>query len=273
MTLRTYVSRLRKRAPPGPALHSRAAATLLEPRPRQWTWRGSRALSATPRQRRQAAGATGDQLSVRHSAVAWRAVRGRDPDAALSIESERLTDLRVHALELRVESELALGEGDASLIEELESLVATQPYRDDCGRCHDGAVPRGPPGGRSRRVPPCSAHAARPARRRSGRGSPEGQGQILRHEVPAGAPAEERDNLPAPLTSFIGRRAELDEMVKLLDEHRLVTLTGVGGVARRAPRSRRHASRSSRRRTASNSSISRRLRIRSAVPTGDRARP
>ena len=37
------------------------------------------------------------------------------------------------------------------------------------------------------------------------------------------------NNLPAQLTSFIGRERELDEVATLLDEHRLVTLTGAGG--------------------------------------------
>ncbi|HEV2372771.1 MAG TPA: NB-ARC domain-containing protein [Streptosporangiaceae bacterium] len=39
-------------------------------------------------------------------------------------------------------------------------------------------------------------------------------------------------NLPAELTSFVGRRAELAEVKRLLAESRLVTLTGVGGVGK-----------------------------------------
>ena len=38
-----------------------------------------------------------------------------------------------------------------------------------------------------------------------------------------------RHNLPAELTSFVGRRRELDELQALLDANRLVTLTGAGG--------------------------------------------
>ena len=38
--------------------------------------------------------------------------------------------------------------------------------------------------------------------------------------------------LPAELTSFIGRRAELEQVRGLLDGHRLVTLTGPGGVGK-----------------------------------------
>ena len=39
-------------------------------------------------------------------------------------------------------------------------------------------------------------------------------------------------NLPAELTSFVGRRGELAEVKRLLASGRLVTLTGVGGVGK-----------------------------------------
>src|SRR5215469_9075244 len=39
-------------------------------------------------------------------------------------------------------------------------------------------------------------------------------------------------NLPAELTSFVGRRAELAEVRRLLADFRMVTLTGVGGVGK-----------------------------------------
>src|SRR5262249_26264354 len=37
---------------------------------------------------------------------------------------------------------------------------------------------------------------------------------------------------PAPLTRFIGRSAELDEVAELLARYRLVTVTGPGGVGK-----------------------------------------
>jgi predicted ATPase/DNA-binding XRE family transcriptional regulator len=39
-------------------------------------------------------------------------------------------------------------------------------------------------------------------------------------------------NLPIPLTSFIGREKEVQEIIRLLNKHRLVTLTGPGGVGK-----------------------------------------
>lgn len=50
-------------------------------------------------------------------------------------------------------------------------------------------------------------------------------------EPPSSADAP-RHNLPLELTSFIGRQRELKEVRALLDEHRLVTLTGVGGTGK-----------------------------------------
>ena len=39
-------------------------------------------------------------------------------------------------------------------------------------------------------------------------------------------------NLPAPITTFIGREREQSEVVNLINKHRLVTLTGSGGVGK-----------------------------------------
>jgi predicted ATPase/DNA-binding CsgD family transcriptional regulator len=46
------------------------------------------------------------------------------------------------------------------------------------------------------------------------------------------APARPRHNLPAELSSFVGRAAELAEVRQLLDRSRLVTLTGPGGTGK-----------------------------------------
>src|SRR5438445_11307233 len=55
---------------------------------------------------------------------------------------------------------------------------------------------------------------------------------ILRQEVEEVTPPEQRHNLPAPVTSFIGREVELAELVALLERDRLITLSGVGGAGK-----------------------------------------
>ena len=42
----------------------------------------------------------------------------------------------------------------------------------------------------------------------------------------------QKTNLPVPITSFIGREKEVEEIAKLFGKHRLVTLTGSGGVGK-----------------------------------------
>src|SRR5690349_12392213 len=41
-----------------------------------------------------------------------------------------------------------------------------------------------------------------------------------------------KQNLPAPVSSFIGREQELIEIRQRLHEHRLITLTGAGGTGK-----------------------------------------
>ncbi|TJZ98908.1 ATP-binding protein [Actinacidiphila oryziradicis] len=57
----------------------------------------------------------------------------------------------------------------------------------------------------------------------NGNGNANGNGTV---------PAQRPGNLPAELTSFVGRRDELTRVKRLLSEARLVTLTGVGGVGK-----------------------------------------
>jgi predicted ATPase/Tfp pilus assembly protein PilF len=55
--------------------------------------------------------------------------------------------------------------------------------------------------------------------------------QILHHEIPK-LPKWLPNNLPHQLTCFIGRQQETSEVERLLEENRLVTLTGVGGTGK-----------------------------------------
>ena len=52
------------------------------------------------------------------------------------------------------------------------------------------------------------------------------------NEMPWQSPKSPRTNLPASVTSFIGRETEQNEVIDLLTKNRLVTLTGAGGIGK-----------------------------------------
>ncbi len=67
--------------------------------------------------------------------------------------------------------------------------------------------------------------------------NPERVYQLLAPELPDEFPALRSlnvlsSNLPPKLTSFVGREQEVSEIATLLSEHRLVTLTGAGGIGK-----------------------------------------
>jgi predicted ATPase/DNA-binding SARP family transcriptional activator len=169
----------------------------------------------------------------------------------------RLSELRLSATEDRIDADLALGRG-AGLVAEVEELATEHPLRERlrgqlmralyaAGRQADALavfedtrsaladalgvdpspalaavhlailraeLPAGPP-----QAPPATAAAAVPAARPS---------------PPAPAPwARRPHNLPAQFTSFVGRDDELERVARrLLDEARLITLTGPGGAGK-----------------------------------------
>ena len=53
-----------------------------------------------------------------------------------------------------------------------------------------------------------------------------------REPAPSGPAAQGKHKLPAPLTSFVGRQRELDELADLLKQSRLLTLTGPAGTGK-----------------------------------------
>ncbi len=61
------------------------------------------------------------------------------------------------------------------------------------------------------------------------RSAPGGITEDVLWHVP---PAKPLANLPGPLTSFIGREKEVEEIIRLVDLNHLVTLTGPGGVGK-----------------------------------------
>ena len=170
-----------------------------------------------------------------HAAAALARWRGRpfvelqDDDFATP-EIARLEELRAELIEMRAEAQLALGRNEEAL-PDLERFVEEYPERERIwqhlmlARARQGRVSE-------------ALAAYHQARARfdemglePGPALRELEERILR-EDPALVPPRIRHNLPARLTSFVGRDLERRELPELLAAHRLVTLTGVGGVGK-----------------------------------------
>jgi predicted ATPase len=151
-------------------------------------------------------------------------------------ERGRLEELRLGALELRIEAELALGRQEG-LIAELEALVGEHPWRERLRAQLMLALYRA-----GRQAEALAAYQA--ARQELGdqlgiEPSPllrELERAVLRQDPSLGLAAESavETNLPRPATRLVGRRLEVASVCSLLREPdvRLLTLTGTGGVGK-----------------------------------------
>lgn len=156
-------------------------------------------------------------------------------------EAVRLDELRLAVTEDAFAARLACG--DVGLIGDLEAFVTANPLRERPYALLMTALAQ-----TGRQTDALEAYQRLRTRLADELGlepSPalqQLQADILRHApnvTPAGPDAVERNhalpaggNLPQPVTSFVGRRHETDAVCRLLERHRLVTLTGVGGVGK-----------------------------------------
>src|SRR6266511_2628250 len=167
----------------------------------------------------------------------WRgpALHGLTDTAWFNAEARRLESLRVDVLEEQFEAALARGD-HREIVGALRAALEEDPFReqlwgqlmlalDRCARQPDALEAYG----EARRVlSEQMALEPGPELRRL-------QEAILTHDPAiASAPVapRRRGNLPTPSTSFVDRKQELAEVVELLREHRLVTLTGPPGVGK-----------------------------------------
>ncbi len=152
-------------------------------------------------------------------------------------EARRLEELRLAAVEDRVEADLALGRHH-DLVAQLEALIARHPLRERfraqlmialyrCGRQAEASdvylktrellvEELGmEPGYELQRLLRAILN----------------QDPSLQDQAPE-RPLPRVDNLPAPLTSFVGRKREVAEVAAALLRSRMVTLTGTGGIGK-----------------------------------------
>ena len=175
--------------------------------------------------------------AVASALALWRgsALQGLTGTAWFSAEARRLETLHVDALEEDFEVRLALGE-HREVTPELRSALANNPFRERLWGQLMVALYRS---GRQADALETFQEARRVLADELGlEPGPELrrlQEAILAHDPAiAAAPVDRRrrGNLPAPSTSFVGREDELAQVSGLLQEHRLVTLTGPPGVGK-----------------------------------------
>ncbi|WP_067480906.1 ATP-binding protein [Actinomadura hibisca] len=167
---------------------------------------------------------------LREALGLWRGAALADVGAPFAeAQVARLEEARAAAVEDRAEAELALGQHDV-VLGELRELVGAHPLRERARGLLMRALYAG---GRQGEALAVFEDARRVLAEELGADPSaelaEVHMAILRGEASAKAPVS---NLPAQLTSFVGREEELKRVGRMLGEGRLVTLLGPGGAGK-----------------------------------------
>jgi predicted ATPase/DNA-binding SARP family transcriptional activator len=142
-----------------------------------------------------------------------------------------LTDLRLTAIVDRAEAELALGRG-AGLVAELQDAAAEHPLHERLAARLIAALFAA--GRQADALDAYERVRAQLADELGAAPSPDLQAAhlaVLRGDA-VGERRSRRSNLRAPVTSFVGRGAEIERIGALLEQSRLVTLVGPGGAGK-----------------------------------------
>ncbi|MCA2212533.1 BTAD domain-containing putative transcriptional regulator [Jidongwangia harbinensis] len=164
------------------------------------------------------------RLAAEDPATALRLWRGplEFPDAARA-SAARLDGLRLAALRGRIAADLRAGRA-VEVVAELTELVAAHPLDEPFAALLIRAL-------RDTGSPGRALQVYETTRRRLADTlgtDPSAELAALHLEL-LRSPKAARGNLPAELSSFVGRDAEVRTVAELIGAHRLVTLTGPGG--------------------------------------------
>jgi predicted ATPase/DNA-binding SARP family transcriptional activator len=232
-TLQSYVSRLRTALEPAGALVARAGGYVINAEPGLVDADRFEGLVAAGRAALGQGDAAAASECFTEALSLWRGRALADVCEVepLALEAARLEELRLAAVEGRVEADIGLGR-HAEVTGELESLIAEHPLRERLWRLLVLALYRD-----ERQADALAAYRRARAVLTEELGLEPGEDlraleqAVLRHQVPAPPPLP-RHNLPAPLTSFLGREQDLATLDRLLKQARMVTLTGTGGAGK-----------------------------------------
>jgi predicted ATPase/DNA-binding SARP family transcriptional activator len=185
---------------------------------------------------------------LRQALTLWRGPALADvADASFATATiTRLSELKIAATEDRIDADLALGRG-AGLVHEVEELATEHPLRerlrgqlmralyaagrqaDALGVFEDTRLALADALG----VDPSPALAAVHLAILRGEPQPPVSQPAMPPPPQASLPPPPRlTNLPAQLTSFVGRSDEMNHAAEMLTESRLITLTGPGGAGK-----------------------------------------
>lgn len=223
--LQSQVSRLRRRLAPHAAIEATPTGYRLAVPPdavdlhrfEELTGRGRAALAAGDH--------SGAAALLREALALWRGPALPDlPDA--HAERTRLDELRLAAVQDRVDADLALG-GGPGLVPELRGLLVARPLDE---RLYGQLMRALHTAGRPAEALTVYDDARRVLADELGADPSPGLAalhlELLRGDGPG------RTSVPLQLTRFVGREAELARIRGALSATRLVTLTGPGGAGK-----------------------------------------
>jgi predicted ATPase len=174
---------------------------------------------------------------VEEALALWRGPALTDVGDFAAPHALRLSDLRLDATADWLARELAAGRAGAH-VAELESLAASHPLNEKITALAMRAL-----AAVGRQADALAAYERLRARLADELGIDPGEQvraahlEVLRGQVrPAPGPGDggrrRRGNLRAQLTSFVGREAEIEQLIAALGSFRLVTLAGPGGAGK-----------------------------------------